>query len=213
MAILLFGDDVLECRVYCYDDDSKQLAINVYHYQVVEPAGDPTLEVMVKRYSEIVAPLYKAWLTDNSRYRGVTMRRVSPNPTPALSSTEDQGFGTIDAGQAPLNGAAVISRFTETPGPSGRGRVFLPFIAVTNLTTNGQLSGGGEVLALAIGNGLTVNDYTWVGDDASELTVQSVLYGPPEAPVTKGINRIHVQDRIATQRRRGDYGRLNQPPF
>jgi len=131
---------------------------------------------------------------------------VRDDTTDALIATSIQGSTTPQAGTGalvmPLQSALVCSIRTDTPGASGRGRIYWPALGAV-LTTSGRLSSPstGTTVAdfktyfLAIRTALATN-FPTIG---FELAVRSKTTKTSPHAV-----RIQVGDVVDTQRRRRD---------
>lgn len=212
MSIFLFDEDIIEARTFCYDNESRQVGINVYHYVVDDVAGNPTMVNAVDAFAGAAAPVYTDWLSEETDYSGCTVRRIDPNPTPELKSQFGAAPGTQTGGQAPLNASAVISKYTDTPGPKGRGRVFVPFIPLALLSAGGSLTSGGIVRLDAIATALLLNPIA-VGGGGDTANLRPIVTGRLLPGIYSLITSHKSQFKVATQRRRGDYGKMNQSPF
>jgi len=219
MAIIIFGEDILRVRVNCYVPSERQVGINDYVFQVndLDP-GDQTLATVTKGFADFFEELYKAIIPPQASYMGVYVNRIDPNPTPSLSSTVGAGVGEANGSLSPLQATGVISRYTDNPGPSGRGRIYTPFLPTSFLTTNGELDLSGDAgiamgaLQAAAFKDPDLGPITIPTDDGNITVFQGLWGGPdPLVPVFTLITRSKVQPLIATQKRRGDYGQMNLP--
>jgi hypothetical protein len=117
--------------------------------------------------------------------------------------------GTHVAGIAPSQVAPVVNKGTGLAGRKYRGRCYFPFMTVAYLTSTGELTAAGQVALQAYYAGFISTQVLAAG--GSSTTLVPVLKGAalPLAP-TDIVSRL-VTGKLGTQRRRGDYGRVNSP--
>jgi hypothetical protein len=123
-------------------------------------------------------------------------------------------FGIGGVSMAPTQAAAVVKKITGLAGRAFRGRVFVPFIPDSFLTTGGELSAGVSA-AYATFVALLFGPQTFtVG--GSSTTVAPVLVHQPSVAyplplADQDVTAFVGTGKIGTQRRRGDYGQANNP--
>jgi len=211
MATSIVANDVLEHTIYTQADE--QLGVNVCHYRVSGVTGLPTYEQLVTLMSARIASPYKDWLADGAGYAGCKLRLLAGPTSPApWFSTEDFGAGT--AGDfTPRQLAGLIRKRVNFAGPKGRGRFYAafagdtmfngPVVGAAGLTVLGEISdtlfNGAAPLTLVPAVGTTVT------------LVPGILLGGTGNIVTD-LTSAAVSGEIATQKRRGFYGRPNSLP-
>lgn len=200
-------NDVLELKIFCSAAD--QLGINVRHFRVasVEGAGLP-LDALADTVSGILAPLYIAALGTNSRFEGVTLRKVWPLPlTLAFPDTSDASAGAVASDTLPRNVAGLIKLGSIEAGRAKRGRMYIPFPTEDHNDANGHPNAGYTGLLQAIGDSM-VGPQLWktAGDGFSVVGVLFRRLGGLQTVLTEAFPRKIWGRQI----RRGDTGRTNQ---
>lgn len=201
--------DLLEVKIFCRR--VTQAGINIRHYNVIAKGGAGVSSTDIAAFLDpIFAPLYKAVLTAEGRYEGVTCQRIRPVP-PLVEgiSASASGFGTVTGDTLPKQTAGVISLVTEFAGRRYRGRVYVPFPGETDSDSTGAPVAAYVTRLQAIANAFLPIRVITVGINSNQI--QSVVFSrvPPETrtPVV-GAVAVNI---FGTQRRRGDYGRTNDP--
>jgi len=220
MATFLVNGDVLRITIACRMPSHAQAGLNVLHYKVTT-AGSMTLEaVPLAMYNRVVTQ-YAAWLSGLAQFSGVSVTRVKTATRPAAGPFY-QVFpqtGTGGSEIMPLQTSGII-RFT-TPGDpdvdpqikSSKGRAYIPFGSLTNyLTTGGTLSTVGfsrlEAIRAVLGPSLILTG----GAVLQQVLRRTKTNPPPTPPTFLGYTSVSVltsMRAIATQRRRGDFGKVN----
>jgi hypothetical protein len=201
--------DVWEVASACTQDG--QTAFTVTHHLVQSLIAQVTDEELATFFATAAGPLFKAYLPTTATWYGAKVRRVTPLPPsfPA-SSRAATGIGSVASDPLPKQVALVVTKQTGLGGRRYRGRMYLPF------WHEGYNSAGNRPEAAAITAGdniatlfLTLQTVVGAGGSANLLPV---LYH--RATRTYDIITSHRTNGIwGTQRRRGDYGRLNSPGF
>ena len=204
--------DVIQARVGCVE--GTQLSLNVLHYRVTNLVGLGLSCVQLA--TQLVArfgPLYRPWMPITAFFESVSVQNVSP---PASVAFE---VGAHQAGTAIGNGMArqvsgLISHTTQAAGRDQRGRSYIGLGSSTWMDPGGILSGGGfaTLAAVAAGLGPTFN-LTFGGATTSlQLVIRHPNNpGPPPLVSATDVFQVTASAFLATQRRRGDFGRPNLP--
>jgi len=202
--------DIVEARVYC--TVLTQTSINVRHYVCTAKAGTGcTDQELADVLSTAFAAPYKALMSASSSYRGVGIHRLLPAP-PGLEtfSIIGQGIGTVAGDLLPKQTAGLITLRSLFSGKSFRGRVYIPFPGETDNGANSAPIGG---------------YVTRLGTLATEfMTVRNPGAGGNTCQFVAGIfsRKLQIESVITsfvaktiwgTQRKRGDFGRLNASPI
>lgn len=208
MAAPVDGDTWL-LRVACITDD--QAAINTYYLIVSGVVGGTVLDTdAAAAYNTLLAPLYKAVLSEEAEYYGVSLGRVLPAPkTVPAKNISARGVGDVAGDMLPGQVSGIISFATAFAGRKFRGRVFIPFPSETDNAAHIPVAGYGtrlQALATAMLAPLTVTA------GASSATFTPFLFHRNDGSSTK-ITTMLAKRLWATQRRRGDFGQRNPPPF
>jgi len=211
MAIMLIAD-ILEYRVVSSQGD--QMALNVRHLVVDVISGLPTTQQAVDALEAVISTPYKPLLSAQSTFRGVDLRVVFPIPTVADIATFNQGIGGVVGEDLPKQAGGVISLRSATPGRTGRGRMYIPFPGEADNENPGRPIATYVTRLATLGTSvsapLVVDDM--LGNSATLSAV--ILNGPPAAPGNfKRVTNTIARTFWGTQRRRGDFGAKNIPPF
>lgn len=217
MAYIPVLSDILEVRAYVFDPVSPvQIGINVHHYRVTGISnGGCSQGQIAGTFDASLAALMKPLITDNVTYRGILVQKVWPKPVvTAEGSAANAGPGTGGATAMPTQVSPLIKKVTAKAGRAFRGRTYIPFPPMAAATAQGNMTAGYNItmqsLAAYLRGVITV----------TVVTVQTVLqpviwhrngYGQP--PVNIGgnddVTDTFAMTLFATQRRRGNYGRVN----
>src|SRR5215831_870430 len=205
MPISVLVNDLIQARVYCYFQ--SQLSVNVCNYVATAVTPQSTIEDWALSYEALVAPRWRACIAKGALYHGIhaTLYRAGQKFR-SLFRNASQGVGTTTNLQAlPKQTCGIITKLTDFGGPEGRGRLYVPFPYVD-----------GTIDAVGPSNGQQVSMNAVAAVVAQPITVGSVGFEVQSQPVL--INRKTLQRTNiigsrtgtlwATQRRRGDYGRL-----
>jgi len=210
------GDIVQVVQVFTTKD---QIAENTMHYIVSGvTAGGAPLSQYASDFSAQWAGVAAALLPIQATYYGCKVRNLV-NPATMSARLANPTVGTVAGGMLPKQVAPVLSFFTSLSGSKNRGRIYLPFAPTTFATADGQLTNAArllyEVRLLSIAP-LTIT----VGIGPGTATLSLVIrhgHGPIPNPVPPGtvtsVATQVVQLKLGTQRKRGDYGRINTPGF
>ncbi len=213
--------DYVRIRTYCFFALQAQLSINDLTYVVGAVGSTPaTDQDAADQFDATVAPLYKPLMPLTGEYRGVTvgiLRAIVPYPAKYIPASANANAGAGTAAGAPLPGqvSGLISYFSPRPGPAGRGRSYVGFPAIVHDTGAGNPTAAYMTLLdnLAAVTAVGIAVVTLGG--ATATLVRAIIHQtnkfditPPPDPVTGFVSR----GKWATQRRRGDFGRLNSPP-
>lgn len=204
-------NDILEVRHYCVE--GPQTAINVLHARVTALGGGGLTQQQIAASAGIaIGNFYRACLNNTAVYYGVGVQKVAPLPRLASEySSGGSGGGTGGADPLPYQVCGFIKKFTILAGRHGLGRMYVAFpprqaqaAAIENPTPAYQANVA--VLSTFVTGSIT---YT-VGGASTSLDYG--LYDVKNKVFTSTIGAVMIP-KWATQRRRGDYGRVNAPPF
>jgi hypothetical protein len=215
--------DLVSCRIWSADEE--QAAVNTLWFNVSSITGDGITDEEFAEYVDTqLGPLYKDILSQNAVYRGIEVQIIRGFlPTreifASVLNSDNAGGGTLGTDSIPRQNCGLISLRTARAGQRYRGRIYLPFLSVVDITSEGEAS----VLYLAAADLVRTFIETFVDGDSivgasgSALMV-SVIYHRPVAGVEVIPNRTPVKEvilktAIATQRRRGTLGKANKGPF
>jgi len=210
MAALLVTGHIWQAKVYCFATD--QLAVNVFHYQVTDQTGTLRTDAdFAARLDFLLGPLYIALLAESTTYRGVGVQRINPiPPSVEVYSAIQTGPGEAIGDILPRQTSGLLSKRTGLAGRKYRGRAYIPFPAEGDNEADGTPAGGYLTRLLALSDALEVP--VVVGTAPNTATVTPVLWHRLTSTFDV-ITTISTNDKWATQRRRGSYGRVNTPPI
>lgn len=200
--------DVYEVKVFTSQE--AQLGINILHYRVdaIAAAGLTDLEV-AQKLDPVYAPVYKACMTSDASYLGVTAQRISPDPVqPFTFSNANPGPGTFGGAPLPRQVAAVIKKLTGGVGRRKRGRMYIPFPDETANDVGAILTGPYKAalatLATTVLGPITLAGVAGTADLALGVWGRQLKIFSP-------VTGLQVRSVWGTQRRRGDFGATNLP--
>src|SRR5215475_589959 len=190
----------------------QQYAFIVRHWLVQNVTGTGMTDAaLATAFDNLFAPLLKPLITASASYYGTQVQKIWPLPIfiPAGTSA-NTGIGTAAVNSLPKQTCGLISLRTAIAGRKGRGRLYVPFPSVGDDTAAGAPVAGYVTRLNTLGAQLNVAQT--LGVAPNQVTLRSVVYH----------RALHTTDAIitcissnlwATQRRRGDYGRVNVAPF
>ena len=188
-----------------------QNAINVLHYYCVAKAGTGATDLTIAQaFDTAIKASYKALLETTCTYRGVGVKRIVPAPPSVETSTiASLGPGLGGTGLLPTQVCGLVQWKSLIGTRHGRGRLYTPFPAVTDITAAGVFSAayqtkltnvGAAILALLVAGVTNTNTFQlYLWDRKNQV-------GTPVSTYTNS-------PAVATQRKRGSFGRPNAPPF
>jgi len=212
MAVGLQVNDVLAIRAWC--QYGTQASVNTYNFEVIASAGAGTNDQQVADdFDGLLSTFYKTYICNNAVYKGVQVyfiRRTGflPGPTNQTSGT---GAGAGGAKGLPLNTALVAKYAGVLRGPSGRGRVFLPFASATAMEADGHPTVAFTNFVEAFMTSLLTP--TIVGTGGDTATLAWVLAKKGTSVTTTQIVSVGVPNKFGQMHKRGDYGRPNSAPI
>lgn len=214
MSVAVAVNDVLLVRAWTQLVD--QAAVNSYAFECITLSGGGiTDQDLADDLNTPMAAFYKSLCGNQVEYRGLQVyfiRRALaglPNPVKNVASAGPCAGGV---NTLPRNAAAILKYNTVFRGPTGRGRVFLPFIGSGYSDIHGQPSTGMDVLVNSFASNLlsprviTIgpNSATFVWGIASRLTT----------PITfHQMDFAESADKFGQMHKRGDYGKPNVSPI
>lgn len=210
-------NDVLLVTLASYTP--SQAGLNNLHYIVLDTSGGGvTLAELANAIDALVAAPMKAWLGTNARWRGVSVRNLAPPATPGYAETGSDGPGLAGAG-LPTQTSGLITLKTAVGGPGGRGRIYPPFPGQDFVADTGGMNLAGLTALVDLCAAIPVlRNFTAFGGGTCRLQLvvaSSLLHweaGVP-LPTPLSVTELKPQGAFATQRRRGQFGRINPEPF
>jgi len=211
MAQIIVNNQLVEVRACSFAPSLSQLAENRYTYVASAIIGSPTQQMVANQFNLLAGPLYQAWFPDNVEYSGCIVRTLN-NPVYAGFPLRDVFPGAGGPQLWAPQAAAIITKRTDFPGPSGRGRVYIPWVDAGNVLLTGELDPTATAILDTIAQGLMPDPSTplVLTNGVDSVTLTAVLVQKPYGPATtKIVTRTQSQTKLGTQRSRSDYGALN----
>lgn len=219
MATVLLNDDVIRETVVCYDTFSKQVGLSIVHHKISAVVGGITDQDVADARAQSHATPYKAWLSQRSAYRGVKIQLIKPTLRPYVFSNNGAGAGYTGQNQTPTQVSGLIrfrtgAEFTGiAPGLrkyNPRGRAYIPFPSNDWVNPEGGQTLPAGVALAAVGATFPLTTAI-VGTGFSATLTMGLLATP--AKTFTAYTESSISALWATQRRRGDFGRLNNDPL
>lgn len=209
-------NDMIQVRVCCYS--STQIALNILHYRVVALVNTGLdLQQIATFLSLRFSNIYKAVMSNQTKYRGVGVSNLSPPRTVEYVDVANDGPGLGTLGTAPTQTSYLLRLRGNLAGRKGVGHVYPGFVRSDYVTVAGNLTALGladlRTIAEDIGPELTCqqgNDSTLLALNIRNADVNVPL---PQTPQGTPVYTIYPSPIFATQRRRGSFGANNLPPF
>lgn len=209
--------DVLEVRNVCLNSFHDQIGVNVLHYRVIAQGSfTPTLAEIATNLRGDFEPLYQLTLANEARYSGVGVKNMAPVATEEHVASVAGVFGTSGLNEMPSQVSYLVGIKTGFAGPGHRGRIYVPFPSTTLVDSQGNMNAAGitAIQLWAAGMPLTKTIVSGVNSVTIQLCILRRVQGglplvPPQSDLAVS---VHPRFKFATQRRRGDYGRINPLP-
>lgn len=206
-------DDIIEERVLC--QLAPQVSYNILHAKITAQVGAGATETEVVDDASVRwAAIYKPCLSNVAAYYGADCKRIQPGPAGfTFTSKSGNGFGTVIGDVLPKQTTGLVTLVSTLPGRSGRGRIYIPFPSEFSNEVNGTPSAA-YMAALEAFCTLWETGRTIVSlvNPGATTTVRYGVFSQLLQLFSVAANAI-CKDVWATQRRRGDYGNANVPPF
>lgn len=213
MPYIVQLNDFLEVKYACYDTVLKQVALNIFQYQVTSlSAPGVTDQDCADALYGILEPGYEDILSPQSCPYGLKLQKIYPGGLTlgvfAFNAAKIGTFGTVPA---PAQLSMVVTKQTGGAGRAKRGRFYMPLPPIEAIDsfgtpTNAYLTAMAPLLANLVAP-QTITTLTSV----AQLT--PVLWHNASGTGTT-LTSLRPNDKFGTQRRRGIYGRENAiPPF
>lgn len=207
MAASLTVGDLLKCQVWTAD--LEQAAVNTVYYRVLTITGTPDTDDVAVDFNTAMKAVYPVLLSDTAGYLGVQVTDITALPLQSPSNFSDPVVGTGGTIGAPRQSAPLLRFVTGFAGPKGRGRLYIPFMPAAGLATAGFASTAYLADMVLMMNALSGFTSFSVGGNSG--TLEQVLFHRITKTGTKIIT-WSTTNKIATQKRRGSFGRANVSP-
>jgi hypothetical protein len=208
MSLHLTLGQYVQMRLYCRAND--QIAENVLNYQVVAVGGAGlTLQDMATRVGSIMPASFKALLSNQATYLGLSMQQISGVVERMAVSKTGAGVGTGGATLLPTQVCGLVSLYDGLAGRKHRGRIYLPFPS-GSANDVGAIPTAAYATSVASWLATVLSPNHTIGPDST--TLELVIYHRPTANGDAvAIDTIDI--KWATQRRRSVFGRPNVDPI
>lgn len=210
MAKVLAAGDIVKLQAYI--TDQGQGAVNTLFY-VIASIGTPacTDADFASQWELAVGAAYKAVIGNNISFRGAGAQVVWPLPMYVQQySTALQGFGTAGATQLAKQTTGLTSWRTPLAGRKTRGRTYWPFPTTTMDQGDGTPTGGAVTNYTTLSN--QILNFTVFTTGGRTATAALIIW-TRKAHTYTAVTGAVIHSAWATQRRRGDFGRLNTNPI
>jgi len=207
--------DTFEFRIYTLYNG--QLAVNQRGYEYVAGSGglNTTSAIVNQTFLDAnLAVIMTPLLVTGASILGTSIR-LNPNPEHIATdySTVITGTGSGGTVALPKQTSGLIRFRSNLAGKRGIGHTYVPFPpADSNLTTGVPSAAYTDALdglgSLLLGPISILDVGTTLGQLRSTVRVTSATIGSPAL-----MTRFFSLPAWATQRRRGDFGRVNRNPF
>jgi len=152
---------------------------------------------------------WKPQLNVGVQILGVKIAALAQLPPPASGIARDTDTGANASPTLPGQASYLISLYTNLAGRAYRGRNYVPFPMAVDQDTDNTPKAAVVTALQAVANALYIPQFITTGGGGT-MTTTPVIYHRETQDSTPIFSAL-VQKRYATQRRRGDYGRLNSP--
>lgn len=212
MSFNIVSGGVVRHLTYC--TYPGQVSVNKRDWQCVSISGgsDISSTPVLTALDLMVGTDLISLMSEDAAYYGSQLYYQTPvgaAPRPDTTRAITAGGGTA-AHVLPLQVSGLISLYSAVLGKSGQGRIYVPFPATTDHDLDGVPTGDYLTRLSAFGAHLIAPKTVISGGITAVFN--PVLYIPGGVP-PKQLIRHQVRAAWATQRRRGNFGRLNANPF
>lgn len=200
----------LAIKTFCVFGD--QVGINIRNGFLTGVTGGGLTDAQITAaFSSLLSLAYRPLLSANARYIGCTIQDLQNVPQePAVIATDGAGDGLVSGDPLPKQTAGLITLRATTGGRHGHGRLYVPFPGEDDNSTVGKpnLTYMDKLITL----GIFWSSPVTITIGGASVTINPVIRNRLNGD-TVNVTSFVAQDRWATQRRRGDFGRQNPIPF
>lgn len=199
MALDLAVGDLLEVRFFCQAED--QVSVNVRHWDVLSTLGtSQTVQEAATAFDASSDTIYKGVMPGGATYRGVGVRRLTPDPTLEFFDNTNTGPGTAAGDTLPGQTSGLVKLLTESPGRSGRGRIYAPFPGEGDNGPDGKPTAGYMINLTLFGDHMVTSQNVSDGGGNEALLGPKLVSKPSLSK--KILTASLARDTWASQRRR-----------
>jgi len=210
------GQSMWELKNFCWNPTTSQLGINVTHYLLDNVTATEMVDVneVAQDLSDQVKAAYVVLLSDTCFYLGCEVKMLQPTLSASFGSLDEALPGTGVAEPLPNQVTGLISWASVDPSRHGRGRIYVPFPTVADaepeqIPTPAYVTGCQGLADAYLG--ITAFNATTPAPWTEPASLVIVDRGPPITYVPVGA--AYARQRFGTQRRRGNYGAVNELPL
>lgn len=195
---------------------SNQLGINITHWMVdsLVGTGDISATKIAKYFDLNFCSLVRDCMTSKASYLGASAQKIFPIKENEGLWNISSGPGTKGATPLPTQTSGLASLRSEVTGRGKRGRMYVPFPATDAIDAGAAVDYPNAAYQTAVeAYSAPVLTPQTVTDGGNGVVLVCVILNrrlPGDSPPV--ISR-RASSRWATQRRRGDFGPQNVPPF
>lgn len=203
--------DRVQTRAICYTP--QQVSENVLDWIVRSPVitGGASVQEIATALNTTWHAAYKAMMPSVARFRGVSAQDLSSPISNIYFNNAHDGVGTQGVSLAPTQTSFLLRKHTLSGGRSNRGRIYVGFPSLDWVFADGGTTPAALVALLALAAVLGPSQ-TIVG--AGGTTNLDLVIWHRSGPINYTlVDSIRTTTAFATQRRRGQFGRINVPPF
>jgi len=206
----ILNDYILQVKTFCLHTD--QIAINVLHYVANTALGgavydDETAVALDIAWQAVYLPL----MGNTAQWKGVTVQIIAgTTPSPYQVSNAHSNFGTVAGDLMPRQTCGIITKYTAGIGRANRGRLYVAFPAEPDNAVTAVPVAGYITRLDNLGAVVLVNN-TITGGSGGTIKLSPIIWHRATSTYTP-VNGRRSNQRWATQRRRGSYGRPNVLP-
>jgi len=200
--------DIVQATIRC--QAGVQAGLNVRHYRSTATVGGSVpLTFLADQLYVVFNILYAALLSDQANFLGVTVQKIFPLPAMMpIPSSQAATVGLLTGDLLPRQTAGLITLRTAFAGRKFRGRAYIPFPAESvNEVDSSPTAAYVANLSTLAQNLLQPQQ---IADGPNTETFLPVIWHRATS-TSDFLTMAQVHDAWATQRRRGSFGRPNQP--
>lgn len=207
-------NDIYQARITTYRADIQQLGLVIRHWRVsVSIPPEPGPAQIAAALGGLIGPSITPVMTAAASYRGTGVQKIAPLPAGSEAiSIVGQAPGDEAGDPLPAQCTYLISFKAALSGRRFNARSYIPFPPETFCDITSRVTAPGlaalQNTALALTNVTTVLS---VPPGGNIILVPCIFHR--DTLTSDDITIFAVRAFFATQRRRGDFGKINPLPF
>lgn len=211
MAINLAQGDILRVAILSHNID--QLGINVLHYRFQLSSGTVTDAQAATAFNAVFPTAdYRACMAADAKYWGFDLQKIFPLPVAAVQQLRTAGLaGTGGADSAPRQACGILTKTSALAGRANRGRMYFPFPSDDLIDATGHATAAYKN-SMALVATVVLASITVAPGGGNVGVMDPIIFHTAFPATITPITGFTVRTKIATQRRRGDYGAVNPIP-